>query len=81
MSAAEPVCQVECPHTHSPEEAAELIGVSHWTLRKRAGKRQWPCTKLAGRLSFTDAQIAQIIAAGDRQPVIKRRTPRRPRTP
>ncbi|MBC6456369.1 hypothetical protein [Actinomadura sp. HBU206391] len=66
------MCDVECPHTHSPEEAAKLVGISVHTLRKRAGKRLVPSTKVAGRLRFSDDNIAQIIAAGHRPVIAKR---------
>lgn len=73
-------CDTSCPHTHSPAEAAALIGISEWTLRKKAGKRLVPCTKVAGRLLFSDQDISQIIAAGNRQPIAKRQPKRRART-
>ncbi|GAA4085054.1 hypothetical protein [Actinomadura miaoliensis] len=70
-------CEVTCPHTHPPAEAAELIGISESALRKGAAARTFPSTLIAGRLSFSDDNLAAIIAAGDRQPIARRTARRR----
>jgi len=37
-------------------------------LREKAGKGLIPSTVIAGRLLFTDRQIAEIVAEGERRP-------------
>lgn len=61
-----------CPHTHPVEEAARLIGVAARTLLDKAGRREIPSTRVGREVTFTDEQIAEIIAAGERAPSSRR---------
>ncbi|WP_433242683.1 hypothetical protein [Actinomadura nitritigenes] len=70
-------CEDSCPHTHSPLDAATRLGISESALRQKAGRRRVPSTLINGRLRFTDSDIAQIIADGQRPALSTRRTPRR----
>ncbi|WP_149264239.1 helix-turn-helix domain-containing protein [Actinomadura sp. K4S16] len=70
-----PACEDDCPHTHSPADAAQRLGVSESTLRQQAARRTVPSTLIGGRLSFSDADLAEIIAAGQRT-VLPARTAR-----
>ncbi len=68
------------PHLYTPAEAAARLRVSESWLRRRAGRRQIPCTFLGKHLRFSDADLAAIIAAAA-QPPTGRRTTRRHRHP
>jgi excisionase family DNA binding protein len=54
---------------HTPEEAAKILKVRESWLRTKAARRAIPCTFLGKHLRFSDDDIAQIMADGERQPV------------
>ena len=57
---------------HTPEEAAKILKVRESWLRTKAARRAIPCTFLGKHLRFSDDDIAQIMADGERQPVTAR---------
>jgi excisionase family DNA binding protein len=64
---------------YTPAEAARTLKVRESWLRKKAAARLIPCTFLGKHLRFTDDDLADIVRAGAREPVIARSTrPRRP---
>ena len=63
---------------HTPAEAAAILKVRESWLRTKAAARVIPCTFVGKHLRFSDDDIAAIMNAGARQPVI---APRRPNSP
>lgn len=63
----------EAPRVHTPAEAAEILKIRESWLRHKAAARAIPCTFIGKHLRFSDADIAQIIADGAREPVVRRR--------
>ncbi len=62
---------------HTPAEAAEILKIRESWLRAKAAARVIPCTFIGKHLRFSDDDIAQIVAEGARQPVIRARRSRR----
>ncbi|MCP9947175.1 hypothetical protein [Actinomadura madurae] len=62
------VCDIQCPHLHTPEEASALLGgrPSARTLRDKASRRAIPHTRAAGTnvIAFSHDDIAQLIRDG-----------------
>jgi hypothetical protein len=68
----------DAPRLHKPAAAAELLGdIPESWLRKKAAARAIPCTFLGKHLRFSDADLAQIIRDGAKEPATTRRA-RRP---
>ena len=63
----------EVPPLRTPAEAAEILRVRESWLRSKAAARAIPCTFLGKHLRFSDADIAQIITEGRREPVTRGR--------
>ncbi|MFI6273123.1 helix-turn-helix domain-containing protein [Micromonospora zamorensis] len=68
------------PQLYTPAEAAARLCVPESWLRRRAGRRQIPCTFLGKHLRFSPADLTAIIAAAA-QPPTGRRATRRHRRP
>jgi hypothetical protein len=51
---------------YTAEQAASLLQVSPWWLRKKATAGAIPCTFIGRYLRFTAGDLAEIIAAGAR---------------
>jgi hypothetical protein len=51
---------------YTAEQAASLLQVSPWWLRKKATAGAIPCTFIGRYLRFTAGDLAEIIAAGER---------------
>ncbi|MER7891698.1 DNA-binding protein [Micromonospora sp. NPDC094482] len=51
------------PQLYTPAEAGARLRVPESRLRRRAGRRQIPCTFLGKHLRFSAAGLAAIIAA------------------
>ncbi|MEH0830804.1 helix-turn-helix domain-containing protein, partial [Micromonospora sp. CPCC 205714] len=64
------------PRLYTPAEAAALLRIPESWLRRRAGRRQIPCTFLGKHLRFSAADLAALIAASA-EPATGRRTHRR----
>ncbi|MEU4828223.1 helix-turn-helix domain-containing protein [Actinomadura sp. NPDC023710] len=62
---------------YTPAEAAAMLQVRESWLRKKASARAIPCTFVGKHLRFSDQDIAGIIAAGAKQPVVRSRRARR----
>jgi excisionase family DNA binding protein len=62
---------------HTTAEAAEILKIRESWLRAKAAARVIPCTFIGKHLRFSDDDIAQIMAEGARQPVIRVRGIRR----
>ena len=76
-SAVESFGTVEPPRLYTPEEASPYLGgMSPTTLRRKAGAREFPCTKLGRDVLFSAANIAEIIALCNR-PALPEPPPRR----
>jgi excisionase family DNA binding protein len=58
---------------YTAEQAAALLQVSPWWLRKKATARAIPCTFIGRQLRFTARDLAEIIAAGSRPTAPDRR--------
>lgn len=58
---------------YTPSEAAAMLQVRESWLRKKASARVIPCTFIGKHLRFSERDIAAIIAAGAKQPVVRRR--------
>ncbi len=58
---------------HTPAEAAQILKVRESWLRNKATARVIPCTFVGKHLRFSDADIAEIMRAGERQPATLRR--------
>jgi len=58
---------------HTPAEAAQILKVRESWLRNKAAARIIPCTFIGKHLRFSDADIAELMDAGERQPVTFRR--------
>ncbi|MHA4950613.1 helix-turn-helix domain-containing protein [Micromonospora sp. SD19] len=65
------------PRLYTPAEAAARLCVPESWLRRRAGRRQIPCTFLGKHLRFSAADLAAIIAAAAQAPTGRRTTRRR----
>ncbi|MEW2427819.1 helix-turn-helix domain-containing protein [Micromonospora sp. NPDC047644] len=64
------------PRLYTPAEAAARLRVPESWLRRRAGRRQIPCTFLGKHLRFSAADLAAIIAAAAQVPTGRRTTRR-----
>jgi excisionase family DNA binding protein len=71
------VRQNEMAQLHTPAEASEILNIRESWLRHKAAARAIPCTFVGKHLRFSDDDIAQIMAQGARQPVIRSRGTRR----
>lgn len=58
---------------YTPGEAAAMLQVRESWLRKKESARAIPCTFIGKHLRFSDQDIAAIIAAGAKQPVVRQR--------
>ncbi|WP_325052948.1 helix-turn-helix domain-containing protein [Actinomadura sp. WAC 06369] len=58
---------------YTPAEAAAILQVRESWLRKKASARAVPCTFIGKHLRFSEQDIEAIIAAGAKQPVVRRR--------
>jgi excisionase family DNA binding protein len=61
------------PQLYTPAEAAQLLRVPESWLRKKAAARAIPCTFVGKHLRFSSTDLAEIVAAGARQPRASRR--------
>ena len=59
---------------HTPAEAAEILHVKESWLRRRAGQRRIPCSRLGKHLRFSDADLRAIVTSAAHP---ARNTPRR----
>ncbi len=64
---------VELPQLFDYKEAAQVLHLSHFTLRAWVSEKRLEHTKLGGRVFFTRDQLAQIIASRAVEPVTARR--------
>ncbi|GAA2638147.1 hypothetical protein GCM10010411_92550 [Actinomadura fulvescens] len=55
---------------YTPAEAARLLKVSESWLRKKAAARVIPCTFFGKHLRFSEDDLAAIVRAGARGPVV-----------
>ncbi|QFZ24245.1 DNA-binding protein [Saccharothrix syringae] len=62
---------------YTPAQAAELLAVRESWLRRRAGRRQVPCTFLGKHLRFSAADLRVIAAQGARAVRTPRHRPAR----
>ena len=53
---------------YSIDEAAEVLNVPRTWLRDKVTAGAVPHTRLGRHVRFTDAHLAQIVAAGERRP-------------
>lgn len=51
---------------HTPTEAAALLAVRESWLRRKAGRREIPCTFVGKHLRFSPDDLASIARAGAR---------------
>jgi hypothetical protein len=65
---------------HTPAEAAGILKVRESWLKTKAAARVIPCTFIGKHLRFSDDDIAAIMQAGARQPVVSREPRPRPRS-
>ncbi|WP_082159208.1 helix-turn-helix domain-containing protein [Micromonospora sp. HK10] len=68
------------PRLYTPAEAAALLRVPESWLRRRAGRRQIPCTFLGKHLRFSAADLAALITAAA-EPATRGHPTRRRRPP
>lgn len=61
---------------HTVAEAAGILKVRESWLRTKASARLIPCTFVGKHLRFSDGDIAEIMKAGERQPLTRERGPR-----
>jgi len=54
---------------HTVAEAAGILKVRESWLKTKASARLIPCTFVGKHLRFSDDDIAEIMRAGERQPV------------
>jgi hypothetical protein len=57
---------------HTAAEAAGILKVRESWLKTKASARLIPCTFVGKHLRFSDGDIAEIMRAGERQPVTSR---------
>jgi hypothetical protein len=57
---------------YTAAEAAGILKVRESWLKTKAAARLVPCTFIGKHLRFSDDDIAEIMKAGSRQPVISR---------
>ena len=57
---------------HTAAETAGILKVRESWLKTKAAARSIPCTFIGKHLRFSDDDIAEIMRAGARQPVISR---------
>jgi hypothetical protein len=62
------------PALFTPAQAAELLQVRESWLRRRAARRQVPCTFLGKHLRFSHANVEQILADAARPAATVQRT-------
>ena len=63
---------------HTPAEAAGILRVRESWLKTKAAARVIPCTFIGKHLRFSDDDIAAIMQAGARRPVVSRERMPRP---
>jgi hypothetical protein len=61
---------------YTAAEAAGILKVRESWLKTKAAARLIPCTFIGKHLRFSDDDIAEIMKAGECQPVISERRPR-----
>ena len=65
----------DIPRTFTVQEAAAQLRVSPDFVYGRVRNRQWPCTRMGSKISFTEAQIEKILRDSQQDSVA--RQPRR----
>lgn len=58
----------QTPLLYTPAQAADLLAVSESWLRRQAGQRRIPSTRIGKHLRFSAADLGDIVAAGHRRP-------------
>jgi excisionase family DNA binding protein len=58
---------------YTPAEAAQLLAVPESWLRRKAGRRLIPCTKLGKHLRFSATDLTQITDTGQQAARLYRR--------
>lgn len=56
------------PQLYTPAQAADRLAVSESWLRRQAGQRRIPSTRIGKHLRFSATDLGDIVAAGHRQP-------------
>jgi excisionase family DNA binding protein len=72
----QPVIDEDLPTTallHTPADAARLLAVPESWLRRKAGRRQIPCTFVGKHLRFSAANLAEITDTGAQTVRVARR--------
>lgn len=64
----EPVEALAGLRLFTADEAAVVLRVSPWWLRRKAAERRVPCTFVGRYLRFTEHNLAEIIRAGASAP-------------
>lgn len=58
----------QTPQLYTPAQAADLLAVPESWLRRQAGQRRIPSTRIGKHLRFSATDLGDIVAAGHRQP-------------
>ncbi|MBW8003126.1 MAG: helix-turn-helix domain-containing protein [Planctomycetes bacterium] len=61
---------VDIPQLFDYRAAAEVLHLSHFTLRRWISEKRLEHVKLGGRVFFTKSQLAQIITSRSVEPVL-----------
>jgi hypothetical protein len=51
------------PLLYTPAQAAPMLAITEAWLRRKAGQRLIPCSRVGKRLLFSDADLQSIVAA------------------
>ena len=65
------------PLIFTPEEAALRVGKSAAWLKREAGKRAIPCTRLGRTVSFSEKNLRDLVDGGYCEPASKKSGSRR----
>lgn len=63
------ITDIDIPELLNYEAAAQVLHLSHYTLRRWVSEKRLEHIKLGGRVFFTRAQLAQIIASRTVEPI------------
>jgi len=51
------------------QQLADFLGCSRTHVYQQCRARQWPHTRVAGQLRFTEEHVRQILALGEQAPI------------
>lgn len=67
---------MSAPTIYTPEQIAELLGVSRKTVLRKCGAGEWPHRRVTAQtIVFTDGDLNELLASSKRGSLVSARQP------